>query len=171
MAGTPVTTVLFTDLVGSTEILERLGDERAQRFFRGHRQFLRQVVTHHRGTLLQWQGDGVLATFGQAADALRCAVALHAGMAADPEGLRLRIGIDAAELLQDASCGFFGIGIVTARRLCDLAGAGEVLCGAGVVGLLAARPEFVFRARGAVALKGLAKRVPVYEFAPAGADV
>src|SRR5262249_18039136 len=57
MAGGPVT-VLFTDLVSSTELLQRVGDEQAQRVFRAHHRLLGDAVTGHGGHEVKWLGDG-----------------------------------------------------------------------------------------------------------------
>src|SRR4030095_4482810 len=76
MAGGPVT-VLFTDLVGSTELLQRVGDEQAHRVLRTHHRLLRDAVAVHGGQEVKWTGDGLMTTFTSSADAVRCAVAMQ----------------------------------------------------------------------------------------------
>ena len=76
MAGGPVT-VLFADLVNSTALLERVGDEQAQRVFQTHRRLLRDAVAMHGGQEVKWTGDGLMTTFASSADAVRCAVAMQ----------------------------------------------------------------------------------------------
>jgi len=76
MAGGPVT-VLFTDLVSSTAMLERVGDEQAQRVLRGHRRLLQDALATHGGAELKWLGDGVMAVFPSTADAVRSAVTMQ----------------------------------------------------------------------------------------------
>src|SRR5262245_64525915 len=67
MAGGPVT-LLFTDLVSSTELLQRVGDEQAQRVFRVHHRLLGDAVTGHGGHEVQWLGGGLMSTFAASAD-------------------------------------------------------------------------------------------------------
>jgi len=61
MAATPVT-LLFTDLVDSTALLQRVGDDRAQRVLYAHRQLLREAIGQHGGREVKWLGDGLLAS-------------------------------------------------------------------------------------------------------------
>src|SRR5262249_2807528 len=94
MAGGPVT-VLFTDLVSSTAILERVGDEQAQRVLRGHRRLLQDALATHGGAELKWLGDGLMAVFPSTADAVRSAVTMQqtAGRRAAGGRLGLRGGL------------------------------------------------------------------------------
>ena len=90
----PVTTILFTDLVGSTALMQRVGDERAGELLAAHRGALAEAVSANGGTELQWLGDGLMAAFASPADAVRGAVAMQRfpqaqGGAAD---LSLRVG-------------------------------------------------------------------------------
>ena len=63
-------TILFTDLVGSTELLSRAGDEEAQRIFRAHHDLLAETAAVHGGDEVKWLGDGLMVAFPSAADAL-----------------------------------------------------------------------------------------------------
>ena len=74
MSSAPVT-LLFTDLVYSTELLQRAGDEQTQRIFRAHHLALRQAVAIHGGSGAKWLGDGLVSVFASPADPVRCAVA------------------------------------------------------------------------------------------------
>src|SRR5215471_17183448 len=73
----PITTILFTDLVDSTSLMQRVGDERAQRLFEAHHQLLSDAVSAHGGSELQWLGDGLMVAFASTADAVRCAIAMQ----------------------------------------------------------------------------------------------
>jgi class 3 adenylate cyclase len=85
--------LLFTDLADSTALLHRVGDERAQRILRVHRQLLRDALAVHGGGEVKWLGDGLMATFPSVADAVRCAIAMQQQAAARAgERLGLRIG-------------------------------------------------------------------------------
>ena len=91
-----ITTILFTGLVGSTEIMQRVGDENAQRLFRAHHQLLQEVVAAMAGTGLQWMGDGLMVAFTSAADAERCAIAMQqaAQRAIGGQRLSIRVGLN-----------------------------------------------------------------------------
>src|SRR5262245_29536941 len=138
MAGGPVT-VLFTDLVSSTELLQRVGDEQAQRVFRAHHRLLGDAVTGHGGHEVKWLGDGLMSTFASSADAVRCAVVMQQttrGRAAG-ERLAIRAGLHVGEALREGS-DWVGMAVVVARRLCDRAAAGQILCSGLVVEMLGA---------------------------------
>src|SRR5712691_3803514 len=122
-------TILFTDLVGSTELLSRAGDEDAQRIFRAHHSLLAEVAAAHKGEEVKWLGDGLMVAFPSAAEAVRAAVAMQQASRRPVEGERLaiRVGLNAGEALRDAA-DYFGTAVVVARRLCDRAGPGQILC-------------------------------------------
>src|SRR5262245_20223124 len=164
-AGGSIATILFTDVVDSTVLMQRLGDERAQSVFERHRRLLVDKLGASGGEDLQWLGDGQMAAFASPADAVRCAVAMQQGAVRqiDGERLRIRVGLNVGEIMRGAGGGYFGTPVVTARRLCDAAEAGQILCGSTVAGLLAGRRAFRFRALGPQALKGIAEPVGVVE--------
>ena len=160
-----ISTILFTDIVDSTALMQRLGDERAQRVFERHRRMLSDALAATGGEELQWLGDGQMAAFTSPADAVRCAVAMQQGAERriDGERLRVRVGLNVGEIMRGAGGSYFGTPVVTARRLCDGAQAGQILCANTVAGLLAGRRAFRFRDLGPQALKGLADPVGVAE--------
>src|SRR4029453_9859413 len=98
MAAGPVT-VLFTDLVGSTELLQRVGEEQALRVLRAHHRLLRDAVAVHAGHEVKWTGDGLMTTFASSADAVRCAVAMQqtTRVRAAGERLAMRAGLHVGE--------------------------------------------------------------------------
>src|SRR5215470_3593397 len=75
MTAAPVT-LLFTDLVDSTALLQRVGAEGGQRILHAHRQLLREALASHGGREVKWLGDGLLTTFGSVAEGVRCAVTM-----------------------------------------------------------------------------------------------
>src|SRR5262245_42988570 len=160
---TPVT-LLFTDLVNSTELLQRVGDERAQRIFQAHHRLLKDTVAAHGGQEVKWLGDGLMTVFASPADAVRGAVAMQqaARRRAVGERLALRVGLHAGEALREET-DYFGTPVVIARRLCEQAEAGQILASGIVVGLLAGRQAFRFAEVGSLELKGLATSVTAYE--------
>jgi class 3 adenylate cyclase/DNA-binding CsgD family transcriptional regulator len=157
-------TLLFTDLVGSTELLARAGDEEAQRIFSSHHRLLSEAVARHGGDEVKWLGDGLMVAFSSAADAVSCAIGMQQTACHSDGGVQLaiRVGLTAGEALRDVT-DYFGAAVVTAKRLCDRADAGQILCSELVTGLLAGRPGFTFTALGELELKGLPAPVPVYE--------
>jgi class 3 adenylate cyclase/tetratricopeptide (TPR) repeat protein len=170
MSDTPrasISTILFTDLVGSTELMQRVGDESAHRLFQAHHELLSNAVAATGGSELQWLGDGLMVAFGSTADAVRCAITMQQAAASGIVGgerLAVRVGLNTGEILRQTSAtgsGYFGTPVVIARRLCDRAEAGQILCTSTVSGLLAGRAAFRFRELGPAELKGLADSVGV----------
>ncbi len=156
-------TLLFTDLVNSTELLSRTGDESAHRIFEAHHKLLSEAVTASGGQEVKWLGDGLMVAFPSAADAARCAIAMQeAARHAPGERLLLRVGLHVGEAIKKES-DYFGTAVVVARRLCDSAAAGQILCSSLVAGLLAGRQAFSFRDLGAIRLKGLSTPVAACE--------
>src|SRR2546421_11237415 len=91
--GSGVVTILFTDLVGSTELLSRAGDEEAQRIFRAHHDLLAETAAAHGGAEVKWLGDGLMVAFASAADAVAAAIAMQQGSRRPVAGERLRIRV------------------------------------------------------------------------------
>jgi class 3 adenylate cyclase len=161
-----ITTILFTDLVSSTDLMQRVGDEHAQRIFQTHHQLLADAVAQTGGEALQWLGDGLMAAFASTGDAVRCAVHMQQAAAQHVGGerLRIRVGLNAGEILRHGpGSGYFGTPVVVSRRLCDRAQAGQILSTGTVAGLLAGRQAFRFQPLGEWELKGMAAPVAVCE--------
>jgi class 3 adenylate cyclase len=158
------TTILFSDLVGSTELLQRAGDDDAQRIFKAHYQLLRNAVSANGGAEVKSLGDGLMVAFASTADAVRCAITMQQASRrlVNGERVTIRIGINAGDALRDEG-DYFGTAVVTARRLCDRAGPGQILCSAVIEALLAGRQAFSFRDLGDLELKGLTAPVAARE--------
>jgi class 3 adenylate cyclase len=117
-------TVLFTDVVGSTALLHRLGDAAWRDLLLALNSRLRDALSVYRGREITTTGDGLLAVFDGATTAVRCAVAMS--RAASDLGLPIRIGIHTGEVEligKDAR----GVAVHTAARVLSVAGAGDVL--------------------------------------------
>ncbi len=156
--------LLFTDLVNSTDHLQGAGDEAAQGFFRAHHKLINDAVTVCGGEELQWLGDGVLAAFGSSSDAVRCAIQIQQTARRPVAGVRfeIRIGIHAGEVMRRDN-GYFGTAVVVARRLCDSAEASQIRCSRMVADLLSARQAFSFHDLGPLNLKGITEPVAACE--------
>jgi class 3 adenylate cyclase/tetratricopeptide (TPR) repeat protein len=163
---TTITSILFTDLVNSTELTQRLGDEAAQALFESHHRILGELLVTHGGEELQWLGDGLMACFASVADAMRCAVAMQRATLRPISGHRLEIraGLNVGEVLrQESGSGYFGTPVVIASRLCSEGRGGQILASHTVAGLLAGRQAFRFQDVGSLELKGIATPVGVSE--------
>jgi class 3 adenylate cyclase len=119
-------TVVFTDVVGSTEMLDRLGDETAHAVRRRHFELLRRTIRDHGGREVKSLGDGLMVVFDSPPVAAACGVAMQRAVAACDDRLQLRVGIATGETVcEDGD--YFGRPVVVARRRCDVADAGDVL--------------------------------------------
>jgi class 3 adenylate cyclase len=117
-------TVLFTDIVASTEHQSRVGPREWSRLTDRHDAMIRTALSRHRGHEVKTTGDGFLATFDGTGRALRCAADILAG--AKDIGLDLRAGLHTGEV-EVRGDDIAGLAVTIAKRVCDLAGAGEVL--------------------------------------------
>jgi class 3 adenylate cyclase/tetratricopeptide (TPR) repeat protein len=159
-------TVLFTDLVGSTELLARLGDAAFDELRRSHFATLRQTVARADGEEVKTLGDGVLAVFSSSASALACAVAMQ--QAVDREArsssgpLAVRVGLALGDVLFEED-DVFGTPVVEAARLVATAKGGQILATALVRAAAGARTDVEFVELGPVALKGLSAAVSTCE--------
>ena len=156
-------TILFTDLAGSTDLLKRLGEEKGNRLLKLHRQQLWSLVKAAGGSEFKSEGDGIIATFPSAARAARCATAMQ-GLSEsllEEERIGLRVGLESTELPENEDDPT-ALGLVLAKRLCDTASAGEILCGPVLRQLLADRREFTFGPAQSETLPGVG-RIDVHE--------
>jgi class 3 adenylate cyclase len=147
--------VLFTDMEGSTQLIERFGEAEAHALLRRHFALLRAAVAEHDGHEVKSLGDGLMVVFGAVWDAVACAAEMQAVVSREDEALGLRIGIHAGEPMRDGN-DYFGTPVIIARRLCDSAGPGQTLVSELVSQLVAERD---FDSVGDLTLKGLSKRV------------
>lgn len=184
-AHTAVTTLLLTDLVGSTKLVEELGDSRAAAVFGAADRLARALLREHHGQEID-KTDGFLFLFGRPVDAVLFALAYHDGLAAvsEREGvdLRARAGIHLGELVvienspEDVARGakpveVEGIAKPLAARIMSLAQGGQTLMTStafdlarrAVVGSAGAPPGTAWRAHGAYMLKGCEDPVEVFE--------
>jgi class 3 adenylate cyclase len=133
--------VLFTDVVGSTELSQRLSPEAADEARRGHFSILRQALAETDGTEVKNLGDGLMVVFGSASAALSCAVAMQQGFERDNRGrehsVGLRVGLSQGEVSKEDD-DYFGDPVIEAARLCAACESGQILA-ADVVRLMAGR--------------------------------
>jgi len=148
-------TVLFTDLVGSTERLGAVGDHAWAQLLSRHHHVVRHELARFDGEEIDTAGDGFLALFTGPARAIRCALAIRDGLA--ELGLEVRAGIHTGEVERPRGGGPRGISVHTGARIAAAGSAGEVLVSATTRDLVAGA-GLVFKDRGEIELKGIGVR-------------
>ena len=158
-------TILFTDMEGSTNLTQRLGDERAQEVLRAHNGIVRDALKAHGGSEIKHTGDGVMTSFPATTKALECAIAIQGSFAAyngsAETPIRVRIGLNAGEPVAEDE-DLFGTAVQLAARICAHAEPGQVLA-SNVVRELSAGKRYLFSDQGDVALRGFDDPVRLYE--------
>jgi class 3 adenylate cyclase len=144
-------TVLFIDIVGSTQRAAELGDTRWTELLGAFFRIVRRELERHRGHEIDTAGDGLLATFDGPARAVRCAFAIQSGLRAI--GLEIRAGVHTGEVELGGE-GIKGIAVHIGARVAALAGANEVWTSSTVRDLVSGS-GLVFEDRGPHSLKGV----------------
>jgi adenylate cyclase len=150
-AGSGLLTILFTDLVGSTALTQRLGDAAAQELLRAHNTIIRDRLREHGGTELKNTGDGFMASFPSASRALECAIAIQKALAGYNDGRKEQAILD-----------LFGTAVQAAARIAARARPEQILV-SDVVRQLAAGKPFRFSSLGRFSLKGFRERQRLFE--------
>jgi class 3 adenylate cyclase len=162
-----VRTILFTDIVGHTEMMRRLGDKAGRDVLRSHEELTRKVLREHGGDEIKSMGDGFMASFASVTGAVECAIALQRAMAARNQesdraaSLSVRCGLNAGEPIEESG-DLFGATVIMASRIAAQAGSGEILASDVVRGLCSGK-GFLFADRGENVLRGFEDPVRLYE--------
>jgi class 3 adenylate cyclase len=164
-----VRTILFTDLVGHTEMMRRLGDDAGRDVLREHERITRESLTQYRGAEVKTMGDGFMASFGSVTQAMDCAIALQRAFVdwnnrrdeAEAPRLQVRVGLNAGEPIEEDG-DLFGSTVIMASRIAAQAGAGEILIPEPLRHLLTGK-SYVYADRGETMLKGFEDAVRLYE--------
>jgi class 3 adenylate cyclase len=158
-------TVLFTDLAGSTSMMQRLGDAKGRAVLREHERITREALRAHSGTEVKALGDGFMASFSSATWALECAIAMQRAFAEHNESaeepMRVRIGLNAGEPIAEDQ-DLFGTAVILAARIAAKAEGGDILA-SDVVRQLVAGKGFLFSDQGETVLRGFEDPVRLYE--------
>jgi class 3 adenylate cyclase len=169
-AGLPSGTaiILFADIVASTALTERMGDAAFRAKARDLDTALRAVIAEAGGTTIDAKtlGDGVLATFPAASQAI--AAALACGAAGEAQGLPLHLGLHAGDVIREAN-NVYGGAVNIAARISALSAPGEVLVSRTVADLARTSASVTFEDRGEHALKGVADPQRVFAVRKDGA--
>lgn len=145
-------TVLFTDIVSSTERAASLGDRRWKELLEEHDRAARYLIRDVAGRLIKTTGDGIFATFDGPGRAIKCAVELGEKLA--EEGIQIRAGVHTGEVEIRSDGDLGGIAVHIGARVMSEAGAGEILCSRTVKDLVVGS-EYQFEDRGMCVLKGV----------------
>jgi class 3 adenylate cyclase len=155
-------TILFTDVIGSTELATRLGDRRWRDLVESHNAVVRSELARYRGREVDTAGDGFLAVFDGPARAIRAANAITESVGR--LGLEIRAGIHTGEIEQLPTGDIRGIAVHVGARVAGAASGGEVLVSSSVRDLVAGS-GFTFVDRGSHVLKGVEEERRLYAVA------
>lgn len=159
-------TVLFTDMVDSTNMTQIRGDAAAQEIVRRHNLIVRNALSKFGGHEVKHTGDGIMASFLSAAGGIDAMIQVQRQVAEHNERmpnqtLHLRIGLNAGEPIQEED-DLFGSTVQLAARVCAATGTDEIYCTAAVMEL-SGKPNSIFRSVGAKAVKGFRDPITMYE--------
>jgi class 3 adenylate cyclase len=159
-------TLLFTDIEGSTEMVQRLGDEAWLEVLRAHNAVVREIVARFDGIEVKAQGDGFMLAFTSSRQGLACAIEIQRALdrhRADNPGVtpRVRVGVHSGFAIQEDS-DFFGLNVILAARIADRARGGEILASEQLKEFVQADPRLNFLEGTDLTLKGLSGRHTVY---------
>jgi class 3 adenylate cyclase len=160
-----IRTVLFTDIVGSTALTQRLGDEAAMALVQVHDAIVREALGASAGREIKHTGDGIMACFGSAVAAARCATRIQSALVRHEQEhhefpVRVRIGAAAGEPVEN-HLDLFGVTVQLAARLCSHAQPRQSLV-SNVVAELCIGKGLTFQDLGEIALKDFDRPVRVH---------
>jgi class 3 adenylate cyclase len=160
-------TILFTDIVGSTDLTQRLGDDAVMTVLRVHDRIVREALDRSNGSEVKHTGDGIMAAFASAARAIDCCIDIQRRLASHKRDAEhpfdVRIGVSAGEPVTERD-DLFGAAVQLAARACDLAAAGSIFVSTAVRELCRGKP-FSFEHRGPFEVKGFDEEISLFEVA------
>ena len=159
-------TTLFTDIVDSAPINERLGDQRWMELLREHNALIREQLRDYDGYEVKTEGDGFMVAFSSARKALQCAIAIQRAFARRNDGaeepVRIRIGLHTGEPVReddpDGQADFYGQHVTLAARIGSEAEGGEILVSSLLRDLTESAGDIAFDGSREVELKGLGQQ-------------
>ena len=161
-----IVAVMFTDMVGSTDMTQAKGDQAAQVIVRRHNSIVRAALAEYGGKQIKHTGDGIMAAFPSPSAGVEASVAIQRAVAANnsrfpDQSLHLRIGINAGEPIEEEEDMFGGM-VQLSARVCAAAGTDQIFC-SSIVKDLSTGKGLNFVSRGPVSLKGFSEKVTLYE--------
>lgn len=160
--------ILFADVVGSTQLYERLGDEAARRMVGQCLQIMREATEACGGTVIKTMGDEVMSTFPTADDAMNSAkrmqerIAAEPGLSYDGGHLQIRIGCHFGAAVQEHG-DVFGSAVHTANRMTSQAKAGQIMTSAPTIEALSPAWQSMSRQIDIATMRGQSGEVALYE--------
>lgn len=156
---------LFTDIVNSTSLTEKYGDNRAMAILRKHNEIVRNSLQKNAGNEVKHTGDGIMAVFSSTFKAVRSALEIQSDLKDFRDNnvdipLHIRIGINAGEPVTEGD-DFFGAAVQLTKRICDVADPDQILISDVVKGLCMGR-SFQFDELEPHALKGFSQPVKTF---------
>jgi class 3 adenylate cyclase len=155
--------VMFTDIVESTAMTERLGDARALEMIRSHDSLTRRALVEHAGREVKHTGDGIMASFESIPSSVACGCAIQRAFVefnrASTQALQVRIGIHMGEPVEEHN-DLFGATVQIAARVCEAAAPETVVVSGAVRDSIGG--QFAFGELGHFHLKGVAAPVALY---------
>jgi class 3 adenylate cyclase len=159
-------TILFTDLVGSTELMDRMGEEEGRKLISHYLSHLREISAAYLGQEVKNLGDGIEVAFSSVLSALDAVTsmqrAIHWENSERETNLALRAGMNVCEA-SIADGDYWGLSVVVAKRLCDMAEGDQILVSGLVADLAADHSEWRFEPLGHRALRGISRSVATFE--------
>jgi class 3 adenylate cyclase len=156
--------IMFTDMVGSTEMTGRLGDAMAVELIRAHDAIIRRCLERHGGAEVKHLGDGIMASFKDPSDSVRCAIRIQEEFATynahSKIPLRIRIGLHAGEPVEESN-DLFGSAVQMTSRICDSAQAGATLVSREIKDACSGS-DLRFESMGSRTLKGFSEPVQLF---------
>jgi adenylate cyclase len=161
-----IMTIIFTDMVGSTDLTQAVGDMAAQEVVRRHNAIVRSALSEHSGREIKHTGDGIMASFPTAGSGIEACIDIQRAIlsfnATKPEQeLHVRIGINSGEPIIEEN-DLFGATVQLAARICAKAGTDQIYCSNSVRDLYVSKSH-LFSSLGALDLKGFKEPIPIYE--------
>jgi class 3 adenylate cyclase len=158
--------LLVSDIVESTQMMDRLGEPTTLNLIHEHNEILRACLNAYDGTEVQHTGDGLIASFDSPANAAHCAIAVQQDCARHNQRtphlpLRLRIGLHSG-LVQREEARWFGIAMNEAARVCGHAAGGEILITDHMAKQFEADGIYL-KDRGEVQLRGIPQPIHIHE--------
>lgn len=162
-----IVTVMFTDMVGSTDMTQARGDAAAQEVVRRHNSIVRGALAQYGGKEVKHTGDGIMASFGTSAAAVEATINIQRQVGQHnrrnrDSGLHLRIGLNAGEPIEEED-DLFGATVQLAARVCAATNPDQILCTGVVKDLAFGKGATNFRPMGDKYLKGFKDAVPLFE--------
>lgn len=166
---TSTVTILFTDMVGSTDLTQSIGDAAAQDVIRAHNYIVRAALSHHDGNEVKHTGDGIMASFEVPANAIEAAIeiqqrAIEHNHKWPKLPLGLRIGMNTGEPIIEEN-DYFGTTVQIAARVCAAAGLGQIWCSVDTKALLPQSFRYPTFSHGPQRLKGVKAPHELFEIA------